>query len=392
MMPPNTQLGTSEAGSLAMPGLAAFPVRNEFDVILDALSLPTFTFPMSVTLQETSPRALQYPGASLGSPIVHYPQTYLSPTLPTMLTGPAYPATSTAIYGQPSRAQQFSAASYQPHVQQAPALLARSRQMAQGQVTASQNSPHLHGDIQQINFPSSEFMPAGPLQTIDPLAQPGPFFRDPAPSARREAVPERMPSSQQAGATSSATSPQGVFDLSRDWSDQQARLFSPSAPLADLQYQAPVLPADAGRDAWHSWTAPTVSQPPMVPQQAMLPYQNLATQQPPVPQQGPSQQEAAVTQQITSLRQSLAPQAGPQTAATPMNPIEPRIADEQYLWTQLETAQLTMVGTLADLVARTRNNELRLNIEERQIRNVTTNLVNVMSLWYLLRKERGWPL
>jgi hypothetical protein len=391
-MPPNAQLGTSEAGSLAMPGLAAFQVRNEFDVILDALSLPPFTFPMSVTLQETSPRVLQYTSASLGSPIVHYPQTYLSPTIPTMPTSPAYPATSTAISGQPVPAQQSSAASYQPHVQQAPALPARSRQMAQGRATASQKLPHLHGGVQQINFPSSKFMPAGPLQTVDPLAQPGPFSRTPAPLARREAVPERMPSSQHAGATSSASSPQGVFDLSRDWSDQQARLLSPSAPLADLQYQAPVLPADAGCDAWCSWTVPTISQPLMVPQQAMLPHQNLATKQPPVPQQGPSQQEAAVTQQIASLRKSLAPQAGPQTAATPMNPIEPRIADEQYLWTQLETAQLTMVGTLADLVARTRNNELRLNIGERQVRNVTTNLVNVMSLWYLLRKEREWPL
>lgn len=65
---------------------------------------------------------------------------------------------------------------------------------------------------------------------------------------------------------------------------------------------------------------------------------------------------------------------------------------ERYLWTQLETAQLTMVGTLVELVARARRGEVGVDVHDSQVQNVTSNLINVMSLWWLLRKDRGWPI
>jgi hypothetical protein len=95
--------------------------------------------------------------------------------------------------------------------------------------------------------------------------------------------------------------------------------------------------------------------------------------------------------QNMQTQQSAPPQAAAQTIRTPIIPIEPIIVSEHYLWTQLEAAQVTMVGTLVDLVMRNRREELGLQVGDQQVENVTRNLINVMSLWYTLRVERGWP-
>jgi hypothetical protein len=59
-----------------------------------------------------------------------------------------------------------------------------------------------------------------------------------------------------------------------------------------------------------------------------------------------------------------------------------------------------MVGTLTDLLVRTRSTAAPSTSgpgdvavgEQQQVRQVTSNLINVMSLWYMLRRERGWDL
>ena len=70
-----------------------------------------------------------------------------------------------------------------------------------------------------------------------------------------------------------------------------------------------------------------------------------------------------------------------------------------------------MLGLLAALLVRTRNRnenpdakagevgglagledemESDVDVDETQVQAVTRNLINVMTLWWLIRKERGW--
>jgi hypothetical protein len=155
---------------------------------------------------------------------------------------------------------------------------------------------------------------------------------------------------------------------------------------------------------------------PPVPQQRILPQPNPTTQPstttapqplppPPQPQQHTrlhraqphQQQQQQQQQQQRPTQTSSSSSSSPHPAATP---IDPRILHEQYLWTQLTSAQLTMVGTLTDLLVRTRSTAAPSTSgpgdvavgEQQQVRQVTSNLINVMSLWYMLRRERGWDL
>ncbi len=122
-----------------------------------------------------------------------------------------------------------------------------------------------------------------------------------------------------------------------------------------------------------------------------LPAPVTATKQPILPP--PTKPAAAQPRSAPALlQQPINPATQDPANPTPIVPIEPTLVSENYLWTQVEAAQVTMVGTLTALLVRQRAGELGGEVDDRRVQTVTSNLINIMSLWYMLRRDGGWPL
>lgn len=191
----------------------------------------------------------------------------------------------------------------------------------------------------------------------------------------------------------SAVPPESISDLparqqAQAMSEQQTQASDFSTHQRGLRQQDFMI--SQYHDAGASHARPVES----FPNQTALPQHSQVSSGTSSQQRVPPHQRPIITQQLTSIPSyiTLEPPPQPDRYSNQMTPIEPTTLSEQHLWSQLETAQLTMVGTLSDLVVRTRNGQADLDVQDRQVRNVTVNLINVMSLWYLLRRDRGWPL
>lgn len=168
----------------------------------------------------------------------------------------------------------------------------------------------------------------------------------------------------------------------------------PPAPLnSEPEVYQPVTQAAAPRASMYPeiepWMQTGYTTPPS--RALALPAPTSATQQPIFPPP-PNPATAHPRPAPALLQRPINPAAQNTANPTPVVPIEPILVSENYLWTQVEAAQVTMVGTLTALLMRQRAGELESGVDDLQVQNVTSNLINIMSLWYMLRRDSGWPL
>lgn len=381
MMPQNHLSGAPEEESAAMSGPEFSSFMNEF--MVDAMSLSPFHFPPPGAFQGSPQHASQLPN---GSPrqLFTLSTQQNAPDMPaTMSIAPVYAnqsAPQIEVVGQQTQAEQFQPSSFSLALQQAHARTANFIPTGHPQPLDQSVQQGLASQNSTLPVQSRSFL----QQTV---------------SSAQGAVPSHQPENFETQAYDGAGSLQSMLNPSAGRHAQACvRQQTQSAGRSTLPrssyHQAPIFPPYSGPGGMHSWTAPTISQQPMLPHQNLVPQLGLVLQQSPASLQSTPQQQgqSPAIQHHNPSQPPLPTQATSQLNPYPITPIEPRIVHEQYLWTQLEIAQVTMVGTLTDLVVRTRNGQLGLDINDRQVRNVTSNLINIMSLWYLLRRDRGWPL
>lgn len=373
---------------------------------LESLALSPFSFPLRTNMQRAPSNAPWPQNGRLEMPFTPHQQGNMSDMPTTASTASTYSTSSPAVqhtpHGQQRQSYQYLASSLSSSLQQAYSVPT--------EVTAtipahSQTIANTNTSIQQDHPSTEQNMPVGYPQSIPQSTQSGPsslqynFPAQSAISAQPIASPARANIPLQLGMNvpptdhRSAVLPQSISDLSarqqaQAMSEQQTQASDLSAHQRGVQQQDFVVPQYHDDGANYAKPVPNLPQQTTQPQYSQMPP-DTSTQQRVHPHRQPR-----VTQQLTSIPPSitLEPPPQPNAYSDQMTPIEPRALSEQYLWMQLETAQLTMVGTLTDLVVRTRNGQADLDVQDRQVRNVTVNLINVMSLWYLLRRDRGWPL
>lgn len=364
--------------------------------VLDAMSLSPSSFPPVGIMLGSPPSGSQHPPGHRGLPNISTPQSN-TPIGRTPLMGPVYPdiisEMETGVYGGQLQQQQtpptwLFAQAAQPAV---PTPI-EGLQTSPSEVPALQIPAYMDGGVQQAHFSPANFMPA----YRPALADPDLFVRQNHLAKRRSSIEPHTPpvqagmSSYQLGTPPSEAHrrspnprdiPTGSFAQQAFRSDrQQSHLSPPSTSRGSLQWHQDLSPPFNNKESTSSWTIPTTDRQDPV-------------SQPATPrQERPTQNTLPLTQQLTSLNTLLSPPPHPNTQSYDLTTIDPLILPPHDLWTQLETAQHTIIGTLLDLIRRGRDGEVEPGLEDHQVRNVTANLINVMSLWYLLRRERGWDL
>ncbi len=384
--------------SLTVPGPKLSSFVNDFDS--EALKLSPFNFPTMESLQGSPENMLQLPNSATLLPSGYDAQS--SNPDKSFITAVA------STYPEIPSAHRFGLDSQPAPPQQ----LQRSQSsLALPQAYSVSNGEYLQGGVQQAHFLPSNFNFVGQPPPFRQPARPGHLSQQPGLPLQPGASPELAISTAEAGPSQYQTG--NLLPSSRQHAATYDNILDPSAanhtptsysqqehPTSELThresspYAAPVIslyPDPSETNAWRTSSVPQQYPPP--PQHPSV-YQDLATQQYTTAQQSP----------LTQPTPQLQPDSQPNLL------IDPQIASSSYLWTQLEGAQLTMLGVLTALLVRTRNrNENRdaeaggvgglagsegemerdVDVDEAQVQTVTRNLINVMTLWWLIRRERG---
>lgn len=407
LMPHINQMEAPGQESLAVPEPEFYSTIDDF--VLESMRLSPVSFPPVRNPQPLLPYSRQPQHDPLEMSFGFSPQNSLSEMPTTVSMGFTYRTTRSSVeaasYSQQPQAHQYPASPFSLALQEAYPVPVGNLQGSQLQPSAFQTPTDSYSHVQQDHLSTAQVMPVGHPQSIDQpahselsspqralLVQPA-SLTQPLTSPTRARISAHQQGNPLTPAHHSNVFPQSAVDLS---TGQQARIgfrqlaqaSGSSAQQGSLQQQASVVRLHNGPAATHSLAAPIVAPQAFPPQQIPAPANTLRRQR------EPQQQHSAIIQQLTSTPPWLGLEDRPQPNPFPntLTPIEPRTLSEHYLWTQLEFAQLTMVGTLTELVARTQNGQVELDVHDQQVRNVTVNLINVMSLWYLLRRDRGWPL
>jgi hypothetical protein len=425
LMPQNHQSRTADGASLNLLGPELSSFMDEF--VCDAMALTPFNLPPLGESQGFSQHAPQFLGSSTVQPPTLLALQNGSDMPDTMHMNPtniAHPSTPQSVgVRYQTQAQQSQPVSLSLVSQQGHPLPPATRQTFQTEALASEMPPYVHDGAQQAHTRTTNLVHMRQLQQFNQSAEQrlssqehafpahsGSHLHQTTSSAQRAVHPPQPDNLKNSAYNDTRPSQSTLNPSSRQYAQSSFGQHTQSTgppPLSrpSHHHPAPTFPPAKNPNPAHQRTIPPLPQPRTLPPQTPAPQPSEVV----VPQQLPSPQQQQ-QQQTTSLLQQQ--QRNHQAAI----PIEPRILPSHYLWTQLTSAQLTMVGTLAELLVRTRNaatagrsdalqqggdvgvGELQQeqlaggDVDEQQVRQVTSSLINIMSLWYLLRRERGWPL
>ncbi|KAF7512888.1 hypothetical protein GJ744_011991 [Endocarpon pusillum] len=393
---PTLQLGEA---SMTMPGPNLSSFMNEF--VFEALELSPSYFPTTRALQRSPKNKHQLLNGVTLLPSGYNARSSTPDTSVTTSVTSTYPAIlSTYEVGagvQQSPAQQFQRSQFS---------------LALPQAYSVPTGVYLQGGVQQAHFTPPNFISVGQPHPPNQGPELRHLSQQSALPLQAGASPETAISSAQAGPPhhqtgdlvppfrQNAATDYNVLDPSAGYHtqvrySQQAQPTSASTHIESPSYAAPVFSPYPQPGATHTLLTPA------------------ELQQNPLPRQHAPGLQDLTAQQNTAAQQAPHPQRTPPLHPHPDTnlPIDPQLASSSYLWAQLEATQLTMVGILTALLVETRNlNEdrgedpgeaggqgflegaegLDIDIDEAQVQAITRNLINVMTLWWLIRKKRGW--
>lgn len=401
VLPQNHNQSTPLLGeaSMTMPGPNLSSFMNDF--VFEALELSPSYFPTTRALQRSPKNKLQLLNGDPLLPSGYNAQSSTPDTPVITSVASTYPAISSTY--------EVGAG-----VQQAPAQQFQSSQfsLALPQAYSVPTGVYLQGGVQQAHFTPPNFTSVGQPLPLNQAPQLGHLSHPSALLLQAGASPETAIPSAEAGPSQhqtgdlvppfrqNAATYDNVLDPAAGYPtqvgySQQAQPTSASTPTESPSYGAPVFSPYPPSGATHAWPTPPESR------------------QNPLPRQHPPVQQDLTPQQNTAAQQGPPPQR-----TTPLHPhfhtnlpIDPQLANTSSLWAQLEATQLTMVGILTALLVRTRNlNENRgeeageaggqgvlegaegldIDLDEARVQAITRNLINVMTLWWLVRRERRW--